>query len=99
MIKVVSVVDRNCERRFEQSMECQQKALTIRIKILGEEHPDVAASYNNIANVDYNQGMVEEALENYRKALAIYMNALGEEHADVASSYNGIANIYNHQGK
>jgi hypothetical protein len=37
--------------KLNKAIECGEKALRIKIKVLGEEHPDVAISYNNIGNV------------------------------------------------
>ena len=45
---------------YSQAKELHEKALTIRKKIFGEEHADVATSYSNLALVynrlgEYNQ--------------------------------------------
>ena len=47
-------------REYSQAKELHEKALTIRKKIFGEEHADVATSYSNLALVynrlgEYNQ--------------------------------------------
>jgi tetratricopeptide (TPR) repeat protein len=57
--------------QYGEALEWYNKALTIREKVLGKEHPDTATTYNNIANVYYSQGKYEEALEWYNKALTI----------------------------
>jgi hypothetical protein len=36
--------------KLDKAIEFGEKALSIEIKVLGEEHPDVAASYNNLSN-------------------------------------------------
>jgi tetratricopeptide (TPR) repeat protein len=41
-------------------------------KRLGEEHPDVATSLNNLALLYYSQGKYEEAEPLYRSALEMY---------------------------
>ena len=41
------------------------------VQVLGAEHPDTAATYNNMANVYDSQGHNDKALEYYGKALAI----------------------------
>ena len=63
-------------------------------KILGEEHPDTATSYNNIGNTYYNIGDYNKALEYYELSLKIRKKILGEEHPDTAVSYNNIGNSY-----
>ena len=57
--------------KYEEALDYYNKALTIRINKLGEDHPDVATTYNNIANVYDSQGKYEEALDYYNKALTI----------------------------
>ena len=85
--------------KYDQALEYYQKALKIRLKKLGANHPDVATCYNNIAIVYKNQGKYDQALEYYQKALKIRLKKLGADHPDVAMSYNNIVNVYNYQGK
>ena len=57
--------------------------------------PDVAASYNNIANIYHSTGIYEEALEMLTKSLDNKTSVYGgDNHPDVTASYNGIANVY-----
>ena len=49
-------------------------------KALGPEHPDVAASLNNLAVLYESQGRYAEAEPLYKKSLAIVEKALGPEH-------------------
>ena len=37
--------------KLDMATEFGEKALSIRIKVLGEEHPDIAISYNNLGTV------------------------------------------------
>ena len=71
-----------------------QRALAIREKALGSEHPDVAQSLNNLALLYYNQGQYAKAEPLYQRALAIREKALGPEHPDVATSLNNLARLY-----
>ena len=89
----------NYQGKYDQALEYYQKALAIRLKKLGADHPNVADYYNNIAIVYNNQGKHDQALEYYQKALAIYLKKLGVNHPNVASCYNNIAAVYNYQGK
>ena len=68
-----------------------RRALAIRLKALGEEHPDTATSYNNLAETLRAQGKYAEAEAMHRRALAIYLKALGEGHPDTAASYSNLA--------
>ena len=65
-----------------------QKALDIRRKVLGEDHPDTAWSYNNVAYNLNAQGKYAEAGPLFQKALDIFRRLLGEGHPDTAASYN-----------
>ena len=66
---------------------------------LGEQHPDVAASLNNLAGLYYAQGRYEEAEPLYLQALALCRSLLGEQHPDVATSLNNLAALYRAQGR
>ena len=48
-----------------------KKALIIKKKIFGEEHADVAATYNNLGTVHQALGQYNEAKDYYEKALII----------------------------
>jgi serine/threonine-protein kinase len=65
----------------------------------GERHPDVAASFSNIANVLRKQGQHDEAFEMHKKALKIQRRALGKNHKDVAYSLFKVGDILSAQGK
>jgi tetratricopeptide (TPR) repeat protein len=67
--------------------------------VLGEHHPSVAQSLNNLAALYDNQGKYEQALPLYERSLAIREKVLGEHHPDVAQSLNNLAALYYNQGK
>lgn len=75
---------------YHLSLEYEKKAVEIREKVLGKEHPDTAMSYNNIGLIFGDLGRYEEALEWAKKALEIREKVLGKEHLDTAMSYNNI---------
>ena len=52
---------------YNQAKERHEKALIIRKKIFGEDHADVAASYNNLALVYYNLKEYNQAKELHEK--------------------------------
>ena len=76
-----------------------RRALAITLKALGEDHPDTANSYNNLATTLDGQGKYAEAEAMFRQALAIRLKALGEGHPDTANSYNNLAETLRDQGK
>ncbi|MCJ8279996.1 MAG: tetratricopeptide repeat protein, partial [Rivularia sp. ALOHA_DT_140] len=86
------------EGKHNQAIPLLKSALSIREKTLGEEHPDVVESLNNLA-------LVYEALSNYDalqslylRTLNIYEKILGKEHQYVANILNKLARVYQLQG-
>jgi hypothetical protein len=59
-----------------------RRALAIREKVLGPDHPDTAQSINNLALVLYAKGDYAGAEPLLRRALAIREKALGPNHPD-----------------
>ena len=64
---------------------------------LGEEHPYVAGSLNNLAALYRAQGRYAEAEPLYRSALEMYQHLLGLEHPLVATSQCNLGAIYQKQ--
>ena len=76
-----------------------EHTLSLREKILGPEHSDVATSLNNLAALYYAQGRYADAEPLYQRALAIREKVFGPEHPDVATSLNNLAMLYRAQGR
>ena len=62
------------------AIEWHQKALLIREKVLGKEHPETAESYNAIAMVCYDASDYNHAMVWCQKALSVYEKVFGKEH-------------------
>ena len=75
-----------------------ERALAIREKVLGPEHPDTAMSLNNLAVLLKDQGDLAGARPLYERALAITEKVLGPEHPDTAMSLNNLAVLLKDQG-
>ena len=70
-------------RRPSRSIE---KALEIHRRLLSDDHPDTASSYNNLAvNLDA-QGKYAQAQPLYEKALEIHRRVLTDDHPDTATA-------------
>ena len=83
-----------------EALEMYLKALEISRAALGDRHPDVAGSYNNIAIVYHARGEHAKALEMlHSKALEIRRAALGERAPRRRPSYNNIAAVHRDQGE
>jgi len=83
---------------YDQAKPLYEKALVIREKILGSEHPDVATSLNNLAALHKDLGNYEQAKPLYERALAIDEKVYGTEHPDVAIDLNNLAVLHCNQG-
>lgn len=75
------------------------EALQIREKALGPDHPSVAATLNNLANLYYAQSKYEAAEPLYQRSLKIREKALEPDDPDVAISINNLASLFFAQGK
>ena len=80
--------------QYDKALEYLQQSLTIRKQLLGESHPDVAISYNNIGRIYDAQGDYARALEYHQRALAIRKQFFGESHPDIATSFFNIGKVY-----
>jgi CHAT domain-containing protein len=86
------------EGKYTEGIPLAERALAIREKVLGKEHPDVAQSLNNLARLYKDQGSYQKAEPLYLRSLAIREKVLGKEHPDVATSLNNLASLYYAQG-
>jgi tetratricopeptide (TPR) repeat protein len=80
------------------ALQQYRKALVIREKCLGEDHLDVAGSYQNIGASLCKLGDFQGALAAYRESLSILESLLGENHADVASGHSLLGDVLYQQG-
>jgi tetratricopeptide (TPR) repeat protein len=62
------------------SNDSYRMVLAVRERALGSDHPDVAASLNNLAELYYDQGRYSEAESLYRRALSIAGKVLRTNH-------------------
>ena len=76
------------------------ESLEIRSRILGgDNHLDVATSYNNVANIYQAQGKYEEELEMHAESLDIGSRILGgDNHLDKAGSHVNTVNVLDDMG-
>ncbi|HEY2293261.1 MAG TPA: toll/interleukin-1 receptor domain-containing protein [Thermoanaerobaculia bacterium] len=75
-----------------------ERALAIREKILGAEHPDTTQSLNNLGVLLRSEGDLAAARPYYERALAIREKVLGAEHPDTATSLHNLGGLLQSQG-
>ncbi|MEH1782973.1 MAG: FxSxx-COOH system tetratricopeptide repeat protein [Nostoc sp.] len=84
---------------YNQALPWCEQCLKVTKKCLGEEHPSVATSLNNLALLYKSQGRYSEAEPLYIQALLLWHQLLGEEHPNFATSLNNLADLYRSQGR
>jgi tetratricopeptide (TPR) repeat protein len=75
-----------------------RKAMEIRGKLLGADHPHYAQSLNNLALLYKAMGDHARAESIYREALAIWKKKLGADHPTYATSLDNLALLYSAMG-
>ena len=76
--------------QLEKALYYHDRALQIRLKVLGDDHLDSATSFLNIGNAHRSFGQIEKAASFYEKALQIFLKVYGKEHRDTAACFNNL---------
>jgi CHAT domain-containing protein/Tfp pilus assembly protein PilF len=84
--------------KYGEAAKSARRALALQKGVLGELHPDYAASLNNLGLLLYSQGEYDAARPLYERALAIKKQVLGECHPAYATSLNNLAELLCSQG-
>ena len=84
---------------YSQAHPLLSRAVEIRTRILGPEHPDTLKTMNNLATTLDDEGRYAEAERLHRQVLGIRRRTLGPDHADTLVSINNLANSLGEQGR
>ncbi|MFM2120728.1 MAG: hypothetical protein RL722_2196 [Pseudomonadota bacterium] len=84
--------------RAANAIPLAEKALALRQKALGLNHPITATSLNNLASLYRETGDYGKAELLFLRALAIRDKALGADHPDTAISQSNLADLYQATG-
>jgi hypothetical protein len=76
-----------------------EKALELRRRVLGDEHPDTLIVEQNLALVYLDRSEYSKAEALYSKTFSIQRRRLGEQHPDTLNSMLGLADAYEHEDK
>ena len=79
---------------YDRAVVVAKKALEVAEKSVGTDHPDVATSLNNLAELYTTRGQYAQAEPLYKRSLAIMEKALGPDHPNVATGLENLAAIY-----
>ena len=86
------IARRDYERAdYGRAQTFQERGLTARRKMLGEEHRHTLAVTNNLAQTLYALGDVEKAHTLYEHVLEANIRLLGKQHADTLSAMGNLA--------
>ena len=84
--------------RYQDAETFWRGTLTIRERLLGEEHSDTAAALYQMGCACERQAHYDEALALLQRALKIQLHTVGK-HPDTATTYNSIALVYADTGE
>ena len=85
--------------KYEEAIIKAKELVSIRERLSGPEHPDVAANLNNLAVLYVETGRYAEAEPLYKRALNIDEKSLGSEHPSTATELNNLADLYETTGR
>jgi tetratricopeptide (TPR) repeat protein len=87
-----------CE--YDWALRVNEEILELQRITIGDDHIDVASTYNNMGDILRDQGKPEQALELHTKALAICQKSSGEKPLSMlADTYTNMANALYYQDK
>ncbi len=84
---------------YAQARVHQERALQLKEKALGADHPGVAVSLTRLGNASASQGQYEDAKAHYERALRIREEALGTGHPTLVPVLNNLGNVLDSQGE
>ncbi|MCA9716998.1 MAG: tetratricopeptide repeat protein [Myxococcales bacterium] len=79
---------------YDKALDFQQRALQLRARSYGDEHPKVAESLSDLGALLTRLERYDEALASLQRALEIRRAAFGEQHPRVAASLNNLGALY-----
>jgi len=82
------------KENIKKAIELLKKSLDIQSSFCGENHPDTALLYDNLALGYSAEGDYKKSIELQQKALDIRLFVFGKNHIDTATSYSSLAQVY-----
>jgi tetratricopeptide (TPR) repeat protein len=84
---------------YSRAESWKERCLLAAQERLGDNHPLVATSLNNLAILYREMGRYEQAEPLFQQALEMRKQLLGNDHPDVANSLNNLALLYHSSGR
>jgi len=85
--------------QYTEAEQVLTRAISIRERYLGPDHPDTAQSLNNLGWLYDHLGKYAQAESVHQRALKMREKQLGHEHPATAQSLNNLGVLYRHQLK
>ena len=93
------VIELYRQGKYAETTEIAKRALALREKELGPDHPDVGTALNNLALLLQAQARYGEAEPLCKRSLALYEKALGPDDPLVGTALNCLAVLYKNLGR
>jgi tetratricopeptide (TPR) repeat protein len=84
---------------YSEAKSFYERALLIRERTFGPEHPLTATSLHNLARLLRDQGQFSEAQELFERALAIREKVCGRDHLETAATLTNLASLLQARGR
>jgi tetratricopeptide (TPR) repeat protein len=84
---------------FAAARPLYERALELRERVLGPDHPQTASSLDNLAWLLRDQGNLATARPLFERAFEIWERVLGADHPHTAASLNNLAGLLRDQGE
>ncbi|MEE8201719.1 MAG: tetratricopeptide repeat protein, partial [Candidatus Acidoferrales bacterium] len=95
---ITRAAELNRQEKYTEAIPIAEAAVRVAETTFGSNHPNVAISLNNLAELYREQGMYAEAEPLYLRAISIDEKALGLDHPSLAININNLALLYDAQG-
>ncbi len=87
------------QRKYDQAEKLYRQLLAALQRLPGEDFPETATAYHNVAFCLQEQGRYAEAQPLMEKAHAVALGTLGEDHPDTARALDNLAQNLQFQGR
>jgi len=87
------------EEQFEKAIYYAEKALEIRINVLGVKHRDTLLLANDLALIYNKSNQFAEALDLFKDIYRIHREEYGKEHLDTITFMSNLARMYQNLGQ
>ncbi len=82
----------------DEAIRWYRRALDVKEKVYGKDHPTTAVTLNNLGGAYQNKGKYDDALALHERALDVFGRTLGEDHPNVAATMNNLALVLVRKG-